>query len=747
MALLVSTGAALSLLVSAPSVTRSVSSPAASLPAPSPPALLPWEPLSQPEPPVLPVRSILRGDSDATRLEELDRLATDPSAPPLTRGLASFAAGLEYRKRRKSDEAVARFRAPEIETTELGGYALFEIASELGDLRPDEAIGALERLVDGHGEVAITDEARLRLAELLTERGDGSEAARVLVPVTESRDEEARGDALAQLGRLSADLKRYDQAVAALETLYYEMPRHSRASAAGSLLTRLRSKLPDPGAEHFYRLGLSRAEILFDQRRYGDAYRAYASLLARYGKVADSQLLQLRLGVCRYRRRQLTASLQNFEKVTRPDLAPQALFYRAEVARRLRRTKQLTDLVNQLLFEHPSSSWTEQALFGLARHYDSEEEVDLALSYYREVAKRFPRGDTALDARWRVLWHTYRSGDVEEAARGFEEAAREQPQADELPRFLYWAGRAYQESRQFERAEGLFRQVLLGYQNTYYGRRAFEHLSQLQGQQASLDAIQQAKLGIELDDALVVERKRLRERIAQLYALGLDEHALEEAEAAVGGHRDDSAFLSIEAWIHAARERNLDVFRTLREAFPFHGSATGDLLPRQIWELLYPLHYWEYVRSYSEERGLDPFLVAALIRQESTFNPHVRSPAGARGLMQIIPSTGRLLARQERRRYDVRELYNPEINVRYGTRYLKQILGTFNGRVDYALASYNAGPHRVKRWTNMDMSIDPEVFIEEIPFDETRLYVKLVLRNEMLYRRLYSGTEPKALAE
>ena len=89
----------------------------------------------------------------------------------------------------------------------------------------------------------------------------------------------------------------------------------------------------------------------------------------------------------------------------------------------------------------------------------------------------------------------------------------------------------------------------------------------------------------------------------------------------------------------------------------------------------------------------------------------------------------------------------PEINILYGTRYLKEVLERFNGRVDYALASYNAGPHRVKGWTGMDMTIDPEVFIEDIPFDETRGYVKLVLRNEMLYRRLYAVAEVKAAAE
>ena len=109
--------------------------------------------------------------------------------------------------------------------------------------------------------------------------------------------------------------------------------------------------------------------------------------------------------------------------------------------------------------------------------------------------------------------------------------------------------------------------------------------------------------------------------------------------------------------------------------------------------------------------------------------------------MQVMPATGRQMAREERRRYTSRDLFDPNINIRYGTLYLNNVLKQFKGRIDYALAAYNAGPTRVKRWTNMDMSIDPEIFIEEIPFDETRNYVKLVLRNEMLYRRLYGGVK------
>jgi len=456
--------------------------------------------------------------------------------------------------------------------------------------------------------------------------------------------------------------------------------------------------------------------------------------------------VRLRMGTSQYRRRQLTASIANFKRVKRDALVPEAIFYQAEVARRKRRRSTFRARVSELETRYPKSPWTEKAIWSLANHLADDEEHDEALEHYRRLIQQFPQGEHVLDAKWRIHFASFRSGRFEEAGFGLEEAARERPGADERARILYWAGRSYQEAGRFDRADGLYHQVLLGYQNSYYGRRAFEHLSQMQGESASMASIEAAREGVDLSDALRVERVDRQTRVAELFAVGLSKRALAEARAAVVGGRDDSAFLAMAAWIHAREGDNLQAIITIRNAFPFHVSATGDLLPRPIWELFYPLPYREYVERYARARGLDPYLVAALIRQESTFNPRVRSRAGARGLMQIIPATGRQLARQERRKYATRDLYDPEINIRYGTRYLKDVLGRFNGRVDYALASYNAGPHRVKRWTGMDMTIDPEIFIEDIPFDETRAYVKLVLRNEMLYRRLYGPMDVEAAA-
>lgn len=748
--LVVFSGLLLGLLIASPALTPAVpvaENGATATPTAASAAGLPWEPMVRAGDELHELQSILEAGALRERLDALEAMSRDTARPASLRGLASFAAGLLLTQNHRDREAVDRFRATEVGSTELPGYALFLAARELETIRPDEALEALKELVSRYPDFLFIDQARLDRARLLGDRGARDEAIALLEPAAKSGDPDVRGDALDELGSLLADAKRYDEAVVALETLYYELPRHSRAAAAGRRLNGLRAKLPAPEPLHFYTLGLHRAEILMEDEQYSKAYETLAALLTRYSKVGDEELLRLKMGIAQYHRRHFTSAVANLKKVHRDELVPRAMFYLAEAARRLRQKTVYLTRVGDLVESYPKSPWSEDALVGLARYHSDQDEKHAALGEYRRVVELFPNGKHFLEAKWHVLWDEYRSGKYADAAFGWEEAARERPGEDEVPRFLYWAGHAYQDAGRFDRAEPIYRQVLLGYQNTYYGRRALEHLSEIEGQKASLAALQTARDGIDLSDALVVERIGLQRRIAELYSVGLEKEALLEIDRAVSGRRDDAAFLALAAWIQADQNRNLEAFRTLRGAFPFHGSATGDLLPRPIWELLYPLHYWDSVVRYSTDRGIDPYLVAALIRQESTFNPRVRSRAGARGLMQILPSTGRVLARQERRRYHTSDLYDPEVNIRYGTRYLKDILESFDGRVDYALASYNAGPHRVKRWTGMDMTIPSEIFIEEIPFDETRDYVKLVLRNEMLYRRLYREGESRADAE
>jgi len=175
----------------------------------------------------------------------------------------------------------------------------------------------------------------------------------------------------------------------------------------------------------------------------------------------------------------------------------------------------------------------------------------------------------------------------------------------------------------------------------------------------------------------------------------------------------------------------------MRRAYPQHLTANGQDLPVDILQVIFPLTYWDAIRKHATARGLDPYLIAALIAQESTFDPKIKSVANAWGLMQLVPATGRQLARSLGiRRFSTVTLTDAETNIRLGTLYFSRLVEQFGGTY-YALASYNAGESRVVRWKAERPGLDQDEFIDDIPFPETQNYVKRILGTAEDYRMLY----------
>jgi soluble lytic murein transglycosylase len=199
------------------------------------------------------------------------------------------------------------------------------------------------------------------------------------------------------------------------------------------------------------------------------------------------------------------------------------------------------------------------------------------------------------------------------------------------------------------------------------------------------------------------------------------------------------------AWVEWRRGRFRPAIDIVKQVFPHWVSAAGDHLPEEVWRIFYPLRYEDELRRKAREQGLDPALVAGLILQESSFDAAAHSRAGARGLMQIMPSTGKGLARQRRVRYRASALYDAETSLDFGTFYLRQLSNRFDGAAEKVLVGYNAGPNRVGKWTSLRPGVPEEEFIDTIPFTETRFYVRIVLTNREEYRRLYGlGATPAA---
>jgi soluble lytic murein transglycosylase len=166
--------------------------------------------------------------------------------------------------------------------------------------------------------------------------------------------------------------------------------------------------------------------------------------------------------------------------------------------------------------------------------------------------------------------------------------------------------------------------------------------------------------------------------------------------------------------------------------------------PLQFWMLAFPLPYRQEIERFSKQNGLDFFLMAALIRQESEFDPKVISYANARGLTQIMPGTGRELSRRLKLPYSLSRLFQPTFNLQLGTYYLESLNQQTGGRIEAALAAYNAGLSRARSWLGWGDFREPAEFIETVPFSQTRTYIQSVLRNAYVYRKIYGAAERAA---
>jgi soluble lytic murein transglycosylase len=319
-------------------------------------------------------------------------------------------------------------------------------------------------------------------------------------------------------------------------------------------------------------------------------------------------------------------------------------------------------------------------------------------------------------------------GDWAGAAAAYDQYRVRYPSGDLWLQATYWAGRAAAARGDGAGARQRWREVRAKEPLSYYSVRAAERLGErywpvalspapadapaavekLRGWMETLDLLQQAGLWREAEDDVARRVQEAGTDRALLYPLA---EALEARGFAPQGIRIGLA---------------------IRKA-----GAPYDL---RLARILYPFPYRGMVAAEAEERGLDPFLVAALIRQESSFKPRARSRVGALGLMQVMPGTASGMASGAGiSGYEADMLLNPEINVHLGIRFLSAQMRSYNGDLPLVFISYNAGPARANRWRSFPEFRDRELFTERIPFDETRDYVKILTRNMAIYRGLYGG--------
>jgi soluble lytic murein transglycosylase len=330
------------------------------------------------------------------------------------------------------------------------------------------------------------------------------------------------------------------------------------------------------------------------------------------------------------------------------------------------------------------------------------------------------------------------------------------PDSEHRTAALYWAGRAQLKLGNPVEARQLFQAVAQRFPTQYYGQLARAQLTP-SSDPARVAYRPNSKLEKVLVDLQNSTRTAASVDLTPIRNDSLDEWPRVRTLAQI--HLFDLAAqeLQYRAIYPSSRALDFQITRLLIKAKSFHQSTAVlrrvfpnylDLpfaaLPREVWTMFYPVNYEDILHREAEKYGIDPFLIMALIRQESAFNPKAVSVANAHGLMQLLPSTARRLARgMQLPRPSTEGLHEPEVNIRLGMRYFSDLMKQFDGQTEKVLASYNAGEHRVESWMSEATYSDSAEFVDTIPFSETRNYVKIINRNYYFYKALYSGESRK----
>lgn len=688
-----------------------------------------------------------------------------------------FLLGRTLIERNRTDEAAAVMLRIPTEYPVLADYALFLLAEHYAAQgRLAESVDLYHRLVESYPSSALVPRALMRLGAVLLQAGRSGEAVkayeRVLTefPWADEAPEAGigLGSALAALGDLSG-------AARALLNVTVRYPGRQDDEVAARL-DDLRTQgvvVPVLTADEHY----ERAIRLFRAALYDKAYASLTSVLdaePAYGQRAD---ILLRSGIALYylgRRPEAASVLERLRSARLPDCrCDEALNWLGRSYSRLGLREEALATYGKLVKSYPESEWADDALYLSGNVHRDAGDMRKALTYYRRLVEEYPDSSLADSALWWEGWEHYSRGEDGKAIKALQELVRRYPRSFLVNQALYWQGRAAERLDEWERAAKYYERVLRHGPFSYYGYRAEERLAGKEVPAAALsvstddveELVADGQEGYRDSDAAVDDGQDQADQDAlpdwsdeviatmssspayrktlELMQLGMRQDAA--AELALLQNllpRRYGALMGLSKAYFELGDYHRSIVIILRN-FERHLERPSNRFPEDLWLLAYPQGFWSSVVTHARKYGVDPFLVAAIIRQESQFHSEALSPAGARGVMQVMPATGAWIARSAGMSgFDRTKLFDADVNINLGAWYLSYLMKRFQGNLYLVSAAYNAGPDAVRSWGVGGARSDPAAFVEAIPYTETRGYVKKVLRNYDEYRRIYGVGGP-----
>ncbi len=542
------------------------------------------------------------------------------------------------------------------------------------------------------------------------------------------------------------DLRDGVQAASFYQRVYFMHPATQMAAESWIAMERLQKSLGSAYPQPLPPLLLERGQKWIDAKEYSKARSEFEAVIPLLTGL-DKDRARVRVGAAQFATGDYRGALQYLKSLDLPrnEADAERWYYVEECARRMNNDDQMMDAIKELGRHQERSVWRLKALISAGNRYLLTHQPAKYEPLYRAAWVTFPSDTATAYCHWKITWDAYLAN-KHDARDLLREQVEHYPGDNKAATALYYLGRQAEAQNDFTAARAYYERLGAVFPNFYYAVLGRERLIDSRLVAATpaakiaewLDAIEFPPHA-DYSSHVPNEATKLRiERARSLALSGLTDFA--EAEVRFGAKVDGQPhLLAVElASTDAAPYLGLRHMKTLA---PDYLSTPVENAPKQFWKMLFPLPYSAALVRSATSQNLDPYMVAALIRQESEFNPGAHSPANAYGLTQIVPATGRMLARQQGIPWSSpSQLYQPTTNLLLGARYIRSLLDQWNGRWEQTLAAYNAGPSRVKEWMSWGTYREPSEFVESIPFTETREYVQAVMRNAAVYREIYGPT-------
>ena len=642
--------------------------------------------------------------------------------------------------------AIAALKGLPQRLPKLADYAAWFLASAQSSSKDYAAAPAtLDAVFKQSPPSPLIPRAALLAANALTENNNPAAALELLRKyysvLSQPKGDLAMAAAFAGSGdKLSAAI--YYQRV------YYGFPLSTEAGLAATETEKLKADLGEKYPPALPAAMLGRAIKLLDAGQAVRARKELESLIPQLGG-AERDLARVRIGVAHYTVEQNAVAYKYLStlEVASAEADAERLYYLMQSARRLNNLDEMDALIAKLGRLHPNSPWRLQAVMGAANRYLTENKVDQYEPLYRACFESFSQDKQAAGCHWKVTWVHYlrREPDASEMLRAH---LRLFPASENASAALYFLGRLAEASRDRAAARAYYDEVAREYPNQYYAMLARSRLSRVATAAPSPAAAEflrtvgfPQRARVTVFDPSATSQARI-DRARLLALAGLKDWA--EIELRYGAQTGDQPhLLAMQLGALIGDGRPDQAIRYIKSYAGNYLSLPLESAPLDFWRLAFPLPYRADLERFSKQNNLDPFLMAALIRQESEFDAKVTSRANARGLTQIEPATGRELSRKLKiPQYNTARLFQPALNLQFGTYYLRLVTDQLGGHTEAALAAYNAGMTRAKSWLTWGDFQEPAEFVETVPFTQTRGYIQAVLRNADAYRRIY-GPQPQ----